>query len=69
MEEIEKLGIGILHLFGGHTEAEKKEIMKERITNTIKNFDDKITSLKDASNKIDEGSTEEELKWRKKMEI
>ena len=66
MEEIEKLGIGILHLFGGHTEAEKKEIMKERITNTIKNFDDKITSLKDASNKIDEGSTEEELKWRKK---
>ena len=56
----------IIHFFGFKTENDKKEIIKERVYDTVKSIKDNPTSILEVSKKIDEGATDEENEWKKK---
>ena len=59
----------IIHFFGGLTDNDKKERIRERVIGTVNNIKDNPSSILELSKKIDEGSTEEENKWKKKREL
>lgn len=56
----------IIHFFGGLTDDDKKEKIRERVIDIVKNIKDNPSSILELSKKIDDGSTEEENKWKKK---
>ena len=56
----------IIHFFGGLTDDDKKKKIRERVIDTVKNIKDNPSSILELSKKIDDGSTEEENKWKKK---